>query len=152
MTIVGQCALILAAAGLVVLVLAVLGRERVQEAHPEAGLVVLVRDRADMVEGAYHELLSAAERSGYRWGHVMILDDRSRDETPLILERLTRGHPGVEARTATASEVALLARIAPPGRTTLVVNMMRGDARALADMSVRPLRAVSELQQKDIAK
>lgn len=152
MTIIGQCALILAVAGIVVLVLALLGHERTQADCPEAGLVILVRDRAETVEGAYHELLAAAERVGCQWGHVMILDDCSSDETPLILERLTRRHPGVEARAATASEVSLLNRIAPPGRTTLVVNMTRGDARALADVSGRPLRAVVNLPEKEFTK
>lgn len=152
MSIVGQCALVLALAGLVVLVLALLGHERAHGALPQAGLVVLVRDRADVVEGAYYQLLGSAERAGYQWAHVMILDDRSRDETPLILERLTRRHPGIEARPATVGEAALLTRIAPPGQTTLIVNMTRGDVRPLSEMSVRTLRAVGDMHEKHTAK
>lgn len=152
MTIFGLCALILAVAGLAVLVLALLGHERTRRPWREAGLVVLVRDRADAVEGAYHQLLAAAGRAGYQWSHVMILDDRSADETPLILDRLTRRYPGVEARAATATEASFLSRVTPPGRTTLIVNMTRGDVRTLAGMSVRPLRAAGEREEKESAK
>lgn len=147
----GQCALLFVV-GLIMLVLVALARARTASPRPQAGLVILVRDRAESVEGACHELLAAAGRAGCQWDRVVILDDCSRDETPLILERLSRRHPGIETRAAGAAEASLLADIAPPGRATLVVNLTRGDARALADVSARALLAVCALQQKDAAK
>lgn len=147
-----QCALLAVVAGVIALVLAAFARVRAAGPRPRAGLVVIVRDRAESVEGACHELLAAAGRAGCQWDRVVILDDCSRDETPLIIERLSRRHPGIEARAATAAEASFLAGIAPPGRATLVVNLTCGDARALADASARALRAGLTPRQKDAAK
>lgn len=146
-----QCALLAIGVGLLMVSLFALARTRTNS-RPRAGLVVLVRDRADSVEGACHELLSVAGRAGCQWDRVVILDDRSRDETPLIIERLALRHPGIEARAASAAEASFLASIAPPGRATVVVNLTRGDPRALANASTRALRAGGLHMQKDPAK
>lgn len=124
MSIIGQCALLLALAALLVLLLSVLSAEEATDLAP-AALVLCVRNQAEVVEGTFRDLIGAACRADVRWERILLLDDGSVDETPLILERLARRRPGVEARAISAAEREALASLASPAQVTVLVTLSR---------------------------
>jgi len=67
-----------------------LARSRSGERLP--AVIVLIHNRADQVEGLVEWLVEFCRG---RLAELVLLDLDSTDETPLILERLGRRHPGI---------------------------------------------------------
>jgi cellulose synthase/poly-beta-1,6-N-acetylglucosamine synthase-like glycosyltransferase len=65
---------------------------------PALSLLVVVRNKESLIEGLVRGLLACCQRNaGTATSEVVVVDNRSTDETPAILERLTRSYPNLRA-------------------------------------------------------
>lgn len=143
MGLIGECALLLVFGGLIILMLNTLTNRHGHLMRP-ANLVVVAQDRAEVIEGALNDLLREARRGGCQWQRVTLIDAGSHDETPLIVERLARDHPGFEARLAGEADRRLLAELAPPGSATVLVNLDAAGVRVLAGALANACEALQQ--------
>jgi glycosyltransferase involved in cell wall biosynthesis len=117
--------LLLAAYGLFVLVLAL--RRRIQAGpgrrvrRPFVSLLVVTRNKERVVEGLVRGLCSLAARADYAEFEVIVVDDKSADQTPDILDRLAGAYANLRivdmedlrGRAESAVEVGLFVCSSP---------------------------------------
>lgn len=124
-------------------------------------LVVVVKDREDVIEGVVRALIA---RYGWWPGHgpgyeIVIVDDGSIDDTGLILERLARGNVGflrvvrrpVQTEgSAVPAEGASSAAEGPPAADTLAGSGLEVGLAACRGRTVRVLELESLLRGQRI--
>ena len=115
--------LALALYGLVVAIerlAAVLRLARARSGQWAPAVVVLIHNRADQVEGVVDWLVGFCQELS---ADLTLLDLDSTDETPLILERLGRRHPGIRQARLSWSRACECAIFLSEGPASLVLDL-----------------------------
>lgn len=107
---------------------------------PRLSLLVVVRDASPWVEGLVREIYWLEDIwSGLR-AEVLVVDDGSADETPLILERLRREYGSLRVLQAGPGGPALETGVA--ACRSPVILVLRADASAEPRLVIRTVRSL----------